>query len=433
MNHIANCVTRVTLIFFIALITTSSLQGCGSSADSNSVQLIPELRLVNQANNGRYDFVELVGLHPSVLAFLNPQPQHDFQTLSEVLAIYTKAENDTKQSAKARQLVGRFSIENDRLQFHPRYPFEPGLDYVARANLVELKALLGDQAEAAILPTIELVELAFSLPLPKSETHTSVTNVFPSADILPENLLRFYVHFSDSMRSGEAYDHIRVLDSNGEVVERPFLYIGRELWNPAKTRLTVMFDPGRIKRGMAPNQQAGLPLKPDDTYQLVIDNQWEDENGNQLVDTYRKVFRVSHADFDSPQLSDWQVIEPTIDTVESLLVQFPEPMDHALLQRLLSVHYLDRTQNNGPTRIQGTIAIEGGEQQWQFTPTSPWKQGQYRLVIDTLLEDIAGNSLRRPFDADLQDIIQNRDTDSVVELDFSIEATLGKKNTLRSD
>jgi hypothetical protein len=37
---------------------------------------------------------------------------------------------------------------------------------------------------------------------------TTVTHVFPSCDLLPENLLRFYVCFSDSMQRGRALDEI---------------------------------------------------------------------------------------------------------------------------------------------------------------------------------------------------------------------------------
>ena len=38
---------------------------------------------------------------------------------------------------------------------------------------------------------------------------------------------------------------------------------------------------------------------------------------------------------------------------------------------------------------------------WSFVPEKPWAAGRYSLVIDTTLEDLAGNSIGRPFEVDL--------------------------------
>jgi hypothetical protein len=60
---------------------------------------------------------------------------------------------------------------------------------------------------------------------------TVVSQVYPTAEVLPENLLKFYVHFSAPMSSGHIYDHIRLIgDSTGKEVELPFLEIDEELW-----------------------------------------------------------------------------------------------------------------------------------------------------------------------------------------------------------
>ena len=54
-----------------------------------------------------------------------------------------------------------------------------------------------------------------------------VAQVYPSADVLPENLLKFYVHFSGPMRGGHIYDHVRFRDEAGKLVEMPFLEMTR--------------------------------------------------------------------------------------------------------------------------------------------------------------------------------------------------------------
>ncbi|MEM7539693.1 MAG: hypothetical protein AAF639_46485 [Chloroflexota bacterium] len=429
MKYISNYVMGLVLLALMALLPIGLLQGCDGPLLSDTTPFAqqvtqPELRLVDKTNDGRYDAIELVGLNPEILSMLSQQ-NHDVDALSELLAIYTITEQGTTQTSpvqtvSSRLLVGKLLVDNERLRLYPRYPFDPNVTYIARANLAVLNTLLGEQTELSTLSNMALLELTFSEPAVPSTSNTTVTDVYPSADILPENLLRFYIHFSSPMRSGDAYDHIRVLDSNGDVVERPFLAIGRELWNPAKTRLTVMLDPGRIKRNMAPNQQAGLPLVSGESYRLVIDSEWEDASGHPLSEAYQKSFRVGQADFDSPQVTDWQLVEPAIDTAESLTVHFPEPMDHALLQRMLTVQYLDGTQQDAPTSIPGVVSVGDGEQTWQFTPDTPWQQGRYQLVINTLLEDIAGNSLRRPFDTDVNAVKQHS-MDKVIELAFHIQ------------
>ncbi|MCH7864908.1 MAG: hypothetical protein IIC56_06820, partial [Proteobacteria bacterium] len=101
-----------------------------------------------------------------------------------------------------------------------------------------------------------------------------MTQVYPSADVLPENLLKFYLHFSAPMSRGDSYQHIRLVRQNGSVVDLPFLELDQELWDRRQTRLTLLFDPGRIKRGLKPHEEVGPALKPGRRYTLEIDAHW---------------------------------------------------------------------------------------------------------------------------------------------------------------
>ena len=58
-----------------------------------------------------------------------------------------------------------------------------------------------------------------------------MTHVYPSRAMLPENLLRLYIHFSAPMSRGEAYRRIRLLDATGKPVDDPFLELDEELWS----------------------------------------------------------------------------------------------------------------------------------------------------------------------------------------------------------
>jgi hypothetical protein len=42
-----------------------------------------------------------------------------------------------------------------------------------------------------------------------------------------------------------------------------------------------------------------------------------------------------------------------------------------------------------------------GEREWRFRPAAPWRAGPHQLLVDTLLEDLAGNSIGRPFEVDV--------------------------------
>ena len=85
--------------------------------------------------------------------------------------------------------------------------------------------------------------------------------MYPSTDELPVNQLKLYVHFSSPMSEGWAARAVRVRRAdNDEPLEGVFLAMEPELWDRERRRLTLLLDPGRIKRGLVPNAEAGYPL-----------------------------------------------------------------------------------------------------------------------------------------------------------------------------
>ena len=98
-----------------------------------------------------------------------------------------------------------------------------------------------------------------------------------------------------------------------------------------------------------------------------------------------------------------------------LEVHFPEPLDRALLDRLIG----GPGSRTGKV-VPGRVSIAGLETTWRFTPESPWRAGKYLLVIGTELEDVAGNSVARPFEVDLAGPISRRITTETMALPFRI-------------
>ena len=88
---------------------------------------------------------------------------------------------------------------------------------------------------------------------------------------------------------------------------------------------------------------------------------------------------------------------PAAGTLEPLVVRFDRPLDHALLQRCLGV------VGTEVTALPGRVALPEGERSWVFTPFAEWRDALHLLVVDTTLEDLAGNSVARVFDRDIDD------------------------------
>jgi len=169
----------------------------------------------------------------------------------------------------------------------------------------------------------------------------------------------------------------------------PFVEFEQELWDRDFQRLTLLFDPGRIKRGVVPNRDLGPVLVEGRRYTLVIDREMQDAKGAPLAETFRREFSVGPAERRAVDLKRWKITAPKAGARNPVIIDFDRPLDHALLERVFRV--------NAAT---GTQSIDRGETQWRFEPSEPWKAGTHTIVIDTALEDLAGNRIGRPFDVD---------------------------------
>lgn len=268
-------------------------------------------------------------------------------------------------------MLGDYKVEAGVLEFRPRFPLAPDVRYRAVFRI----------------PGAKPIEASFDGPTRVPSPATRVEHIYPSAAILPANLLKLYIVFSAPMSRGEAWKRIHLLDEAGRPVKGAFLEIDQELWDPELRRLTVLFDPGRIKRDLFPNLQNGVPIVEGHKYTLLVDRDFTDARGVPLAEAFRKPFRGARSDRTPPDPSAWKIIPPQPASRNALVVRFPKPLDYALLLRTLDV-----------PGVRGTVALDRDETEWTFTPAEPWKTGAYKLSIDTTLEDLAGNRIGRLFD-----------------------------------
>jgi hypothetical protein len=222
---------------------------------------------------------------------------------------------------------------------------------------------------------------------------TRVVAVYAGGGDVPSNLLRMYVELSAPMEPGGAYQNIHLVDGDGHEVNDAFLELREELWSADRRRLTLLIDPGRVKRGIRSNVEMGAPLAAGQRYRLVIDPAWRDARNRPLGAAFVQELRVAGFDSVMPDPAQWSISSPRADSRDTLRVGFGEALDHALALRMIAI-----VDSNGE-RIAGVVALTRDDRGWRFVPATAWKAGT-RLRVEPALEDLAGNNLVRLFDAD---------------------------------
>jgi hypothetical protein len=289
-------------------------------------------------------------------------------------------------------VAGRCHAVDGKPVFVPAFPLTPGLTYVV------------SHADGTTTTT--------TVPRRRVERTTTV-RVYPSAERVPANVLKLYLEFSAPMSIGEAGQRLRLRDSKGQVLTGAFLALEEEMWDAERRRLTLLFDPGRVKRGLRTNLEDGPPLTAGETYALEVDDSWIDAAGAPLASGATKTFVAVSADRERPDAAGWQLTAPRTNTREPLEVALGESLDFALLQRLI------RVVDARGVRLNGSISLAEGERSWRFVPDEAWTAGSHYVEVDHRLEDLAGNNLHRLFDADLTQTRRPVDNPtSVVRLGF---------------
>ena len=335
--------------------------------------------------------VSAVSLSPAERSLLEARDPASF---AEVFAVFTGTGVPGRGTPA---IAGSYTLDVEGLHFRPLFPFVSGLRYSARFDL-------GRET-----PLVQ----GFDVAAPTGEG-PRVTAVFPSSDTLPENALRVYVHFSRPMEARDAHRHVRLEQADGSVVPLAFVEVLHGLWDPGRTRLTLLFHPGRVKRGVAPGERLGPPLRAGETYRLLVDAGIRDASGRPLGRDFEWRIRVTAADRESPRAESLRVTAPGSGAAP-LVVELPEPLDEALLHRLIWV------EDAFGRAVAGTAAVSDGETRWSFRPERDWPPGRYGLRVDPALEDRAGNRFDRVFDRESGTGATANAAEAPLRLEFAVE------------
>ena len=345
----------------------------------------PTLRVSSDPSPHGPDSVSVRCLGPDLFALLasSARPGDVLNSIFRVTVVQTSS----PEESSLPNVSGRYQLFKDEVHFFPHFPFERDMKYRFSFDPRPLEVPL------AAGP----FDLEFLIPSEReARACTEVRHVFPSRDLLPENLLRFYVCFSNSMQRGRALEEISLLDSDGQPVADALYRAPVELWDRTMRRLTVLLDPGRLKRWVGPNVELGPPLKVGQEYTLEIGSGMIDLYGRPLRERFSKHFLVGDPVRKPISVENWKILPPVTGSRQALVLMFPSPLDLALLFQTITIESED-----GPV-IDGQVEVDQCETRWSFTPDSPWIAGPYRVRVGTSLEDVCGNTMTGAFDRPLR-------------------------------
>lgn len=249
-----------------------------------------------------------------------------------------------------------------------------------------------------ILNTIVSLFLSGQLTFLEGQTCTTkqqprVADLYPRATVLPKNLLRFYVYFDHAMDTATSAGQIEIRTSSGKVLDDLLLQSRAPLWSEDGRRLTLILDPGRIKTGLSHAHQPDSGFKVGEEFTLVIGQGFTTETGCEMAAVFEHQFFIARADTTPPNPKNWVLNAPSAMSRDPLTVSFKKPLDH------LSLAYRIRVKTITGQSIPGAISLGKDDEHWIFTPSEVWAEGPYNLVIDSRLEDLAGNRPTGLFDA----------------------------------
>jgi hypothetical protein len=249
-----------------------------------------------------------------------------------------------------------------------------------------------------------IVALITSLTLASTAIAPQAVAVSPAARSVPANILRLYVTFDHPARGIVATHDVHLLDADGRVIDGAFMDFGQDLWSPDGRRLTVLFDPGRVKRDVEGKGDSAAPLQAGSSYTVEVGDK-------------RFHYQVTPALRTPVNPQSWHLTVPKAGSREALGVAFDREMDGALVRDQLEVV-------NDRGRYQpGQVKVSANGQAWCWRPTHAWSPGAYQLVIGGNLEDVSGNRAGEALDHDVGS--PDASSDSLI-IRFTVESRIAR-------
>lgn len=256
--------------------------------------------------------------------------------------------------------------------------------------------------------------LGQSIPIGSTDSqHASVVQIYPTTKHIPVNLLRFYIEFDQPMREGDFLKHISLTNESGEDITDVFFDNQYELWNQDFTKLTILIDPGRVKTGLVAHAKMGRAFEVGKEYTLTVDKNWKMISGRILGESFSKKFVGVPEIMEGIDYKEWDIQSPGTMDESPLRIFFGKPLDHITTQDFIVVI------DSNDKLVEGIKQLKEKESELWFYPASTWKTDNYRLVINSRIEDIVGNNLNGAFDHKSGSLLNEKEGLDVV-IHFSV-------------
>ena len=277
-------------------------------------------------------------------------------------------------------VAGRYRrVSAHELSFKPAFDFVEDREYTIRVN----PRVTGSESHLHEFVVVSSGSI---------NTQPKVLSVYPNVAEIPDNTLRFYIYFSQPMKPHVSVRFIELRDAEGLPDEAAFMTFKQELWSEDRKRLTLLLDPGRIKRGVAQNLSLGPALQAGRNYSIVVNKGWPDARGTRTTHDFVKKYRVIKSLDTLPATAAWQVVVPSRGTREPLELLPDRTFDHVLFPDAISV------LTSAGEVVAGSVAFNSVGNHWQFVPQNEWEIDEVVVSVDASLEDIAGNNFNELFD-----------------------------------
>ncbi|MDA7921651.1 hypothetical protein N9Z18_00010 [Verrucomicrobiales bacterium] len=246
--------------------------------------------------------------------------------------------------------------------------------------------------------------LCLSVSAVRSSNSRPELRIEPLAETLPANFLKFYLHFSEPMERGDVFRYLRLVkvkaDGSEEEVVEPFREV--ELWGADFKTLTLWLHPGRQKPGVNLNVDLGPVLEEGESYRLIVSAEWKTELGWPVTGSRSKKFSVGPVDTQQPNPGKWGI--ERLSAVE-LVLMTGDFLDPASVRKRIEVRR-ELREDPLPTVVtvsEDRVFLKFMTMVPSGTVLERWYPGAYRISIYPELEDLAGNSLSRPFNLNLEE------------------------------
>ena len=237
-------------VAFAAVLVLAS--SCARAPEEAPARSAAEPRIQLSLDPSGSGTVDVEGLPPEDLA----QLQRAALTRDEWTALLrVQVATDDTPAPERPAVLGAYSVADGVLRFMPQFPFEPGT--ALRRRLRSFPAVVGRRRPGSGVASTPDQDDGRSSRRVKRHPATRVLEVYPTARSPREStaaLHRVLGADESAERCARMFDCSM---TDGKAVVDPFLPLEVDLWNEDRTRYTLLFDPGRVKRGILPERTDG--------------------------------------------------------------------------------------------------------------------------------------------------------------------------------